>query len=55
MKAVSIKAIECIMETLDKYKNELEDIQENEESEYIDQAIDDLCMVMEDLNCALEE
>ncbi len=55
MKSTSKTAIETILLKLDAYQNELSEIQDRENSEYIDQALDDLAMVIEDLNSAMEE
>jgi len=55
MKSTNKTAIEAILIKLDTYQNELAEIQEEESSESIDQALDDLAMVIEELNSAMEE
>lgn len=55
MKSTNKKAIENILTKLDVYQNELTEIQEQENSECLDQVLDDLAMVIEGLNSAMEE
>lgn len=53
MNPVNKKAVENMLATLERYRIELNDMQEQEESEFIDQALDDIEMIIEDLRGAI--
>ena len=55
MKQSDINTLRKIAEALTEYNETISDIQEKEQSEALDQAIDDLSMVIDDLYSAIEE
>ena len=55
MKQSDINTVRKIAEALEEYNETLSNIQDNEQSEALDQAIDDLSMVIDDLYSAIEE
>ena len=55
MKATNKIAIQKILEQMEDFAGELETIRDSEESEAVDNAVDDMEMVLEDLRNAREE
>ena len=55
MKQSDINTVRKIAEALEDYNETLTNIQDNEQSEALDQAIDDLAMTIDDLYTAIEE
>ena len=55
MKQSDINTLRKIAEALEEYNETLTNIQDNEQSEALDQAIDDLAMTIDDLYTAIEE
>lgn len=55
MKQSDINSLKKIAESLEEYNETLTNIQDREQSEALDQAIDDLSIVIDDLYSAIEE
>ena len=55
MKQSDINTLKKIAESLEEYNETLSNIQDNEQLEALDQAIDDLAMTIDDLYTAIEE
>lgn len=55
MKQSDINTVRKIAEALEEYNETLTNIQDKEQSEALDQAIDDLAMTIDDLYTAIEE